>query len=112
MPLEVSILCAAADLLARDGEWFHGFQIARHVSGGADKRRLTAYGTLYRALARLEKLALLESRWEDPQVAADERRPVRRLYTLTRAGATAAADATPRRTRSKRSPRQRKVAPA
>ena len=112
MPLEVSILCAAADLLAQHTRCFHGFQIARHVSGGTDQRRLTAYGTLYRALARLEKLGLLESRWEDPQVAADERRPVRRLYTLTPAGVTAAADATPRRTRGRRSLRRRKVAPA
>lgn len=112
MPLEVSILCAAADLRARDAECFHGFQIARHVSGGTDKRRLTAYGTLYRALGRLENLGLLESRWEDPQVAADERRPVRRLYTLTPAGVTAAADAAPHRTRYRRSPRPRKVARA
>src|SRR5688500_11157944 len=69
VPLEVSILCAAADLLAQDTRCFHGFQLARHVSGGTDQRRLTAYGALYRALARLERLGLLESRWEDPQVA-------------------------------------------
>jgi DNA-binding PadR family transcriptional regulator len=109
--LEAAILNAAAELRAQATEGFHGFQIARHVSRGKDERRLTAYGTLYRALARLEKLGLLESRWEDPQVAADQRRPVRRLYTLTAAG-VAAVDASRQSTRRRRSQRHRKVAPA
>jgi PadR family transcriptional regulator, regulatory protein PadR len=112
VPLEVSILCAAADLLAQDVRCFHGFQIARLLSGGTDERRLTAYGTLYRALGRLENLGMLESRWEDPQIAAGERRPLRRLYTLSPAGATAAAEAVPRPARGRRSPHRRKVAPA
>ena len=33
-----------------------------------DLRRLTAYGTLYRALGRLEEMGLLRSRWEDPEI--------------------------------------------
>ena len=34
-------------------------------SATADARRLTAYGTLYKALDRLERGAMLESRWEE-----------------------------------------------
>jgi DNA-binding PadR family transcriptional regulator len=51
-------------------------------------RSLTAHGTLYKALGRLEELGLLVSRWEDAWAA--EGRPRRRLYELTSAGARAA----------------------
>ncbi len=44
---------------------------------------LTAYGTLYRALHRLERAKLIKAFWEDPHEAAAERRPRRRLYRLT-----------------------------
>jgi DNA-binding PadR family transcriptional regulator len=67
----------------------HGYHIAKHLASAADRRLLTAYGTLYRALGRLEERGLLESRWEDPQLAAGAR-PGRRLYKLTDAGAVAA----------------------
>jgi hypothetical protein len=36
---------------------------------------------------------MLSSRWEDPESAAAERRPVRRLYKITAAGEKARADA-------------------
>ena len=49
---------------------------------------MTAHGTLYKALARLEEFGLLASCWED--AAAPEGRPRRRLYELTGAGAQAA----------------------
>jgi DNA-binding PadR family transcriptional regulator len=90
VPLEQSILSAAARLLKSDVQAFHGYQIAKYLADDADRRLLTAYGTLYRALGRLEKMGLLESRWEDPQIAQDEARPGRRLYTLTRTGLAAA----------------------
>jgi len=112
VPLETSILRAAADLLSSGAREFHGFEIARHVAGVADRRRLTAYGTLYRALGRLEHMGLLESRWEDPQLAADDGRPVRRLYALTAGGALAVREPGRRPARGMRSPRRRKVAPA
>ena len=51
-------------------------------------RSLTAHGTLYKALGRLEEFGLLASRWED--AAAAEGRPRRRLYELTGQGAQAA----------------------
>ena len=52
---------------------------------------LTAHGTLYKALGRLEKAGLLESEWEDAAAAEDEGRPRRRLYSVTGAGALALA---------------------
>lgn len=90
VPLEISILSAALRLHHAEVREVHGYQIAKHLADGADRRLLTAYGTLYRALGRLEQMGLLESRWEDPQIAADEARPGRRLYMLTRAGVAAA----------------------
>lgn len=93
LSLEVSLLDAALDL-ARAGEMeFHGFAIAKRIQETDDARRLTAHGTLYKALARLERSGLLQSRWEDPSTAAEEQRPRRRLYTVTAEGARAAAAA-------------------
>lgn len=99
MPLEAEI-CVAADRLRRRGIGeFHGFLIAKALAHAADARLLTAYGTLYRALGRLEKMGLVRSRPEDPHIAAQENRPVRRLYTLTGAGEAAAREAASPRTR-------------
>jgi DNA-binding PadR family transcriptional regulator len=111
VPLEESILSAAIDLL-RHGKEFHGYQIARHIADASDRRLLTAYGTLYRALGRLEAMGLVRSRWEDPRRAAEERRPSRRLYSLTDEGVEAArATRRARATASARS-RKRRVAQA
>jgi PadR family transcriptional regulator len=90
VPLEASILTAAVELQNARVHEFHGYQLARHVAAVSDRRLLTAYGTLYRALARLEKMGLLKSHWEDPQLAANENRPGRRLYALTREGIASA----------------------
>ncbi len=112
LPLERSILVVAVMLRADSVEEFHGYQIAKHLADVADRRLLTAYGTLYRALGRLEAMGLLKSRWEDPQAAVDENRPGRRLYVLTAEGAGAAraslAAIAERRARRGR----RRVAPA
>ncbi len=48
-------------------------------------RQLTAHGTLYRALDRMEAAGLLESRWEEPSPESAGR-PQRRLYRLTAIG--------------------------
>jgi DNA-binding PadR family transcriptional regulator len=93
LPLEVAICDAADHLRERGQDEFHGYLIAKELTEHADARQLTAYGTLYRALGRLEAMGLLESRWEDPQIPAEENRPGRRLYTLTAAGETAIAAA-------------------
>lgn len=46
-------------------------------------------GTVYPALAALERDALVSSSWEDPGVARVEKRPPRRYYTVARKGAQA-----------------------
>ena len=86
LPIEESILAVVARMQRRGVRESHGYDIAQHLRDVSDTKRLTAYGTLYRALARLEKMGLLESRWEDPRIAARDARPVRRLYTITGAG--------------------------
>jgi PadR family transcriptional regulator PadR len=93
VPLELAICAAASDLRRHGSEEFHGYLIAKEIKEHGDNRLLTAYGTLYRALGRLETMGLLASRWEDAMVAAEENRPRRRLYALTPAGEEAAADA-------------------
>ena len=89
LPIEIAICTAAADLRRRGVEEFHGYELAKSLSDLAECRLLTAYGTLYRALGRLEKMALLHSRREDPHIAARENRPGRRLYMLTALGEAA-----------------------
>jgi len=105
VPLERAICIAARSLRTRGCASFHGFMIAKELEAHADVRRLTAHGTLYRALSRLEDMGLLSSSWEDPQIAADEGRPRRRLYQITEGGLRAAADAAsaavPRRPRTR-----------
>jgi DNA-binding PadR family transcriptional regulator len=89
LPIEESVLSAAVELnRSGDGE-FHGFEMAKRLQEVGDTKRLTAHGTLYKALSRMEKAGLLESHWEDPQLAADEGRPRRRLYRITGAGEVA-----------------------
>jgi DNA-binding PadR family transcriptional regulator len=61
--------------------------LAKTLGQRLDARNLIGYGTLYKALERLEKRGALESDWEDPSVAERERRPRRRLYRVTALGA-------------------------
>jgi PadR family transcriptional regulator PadR len=94
VPLEAWILEAAVALRRRGLTEAHGFLLAKEMRDERDARRLTAYGTLYKALDRLERAAFLESRWEDPLIAAGAGRPRRRLYRVTLAGEGALAQAT------------------
>jgi PadR family transcriptional regulator PadR len=89
LPLEITILEAAVDLQQRGETEFHGFAMAREIAERAEARTLTAHGTLYKALGRMAEAGLLESRWEDPAIAAAEGRPRRRLYHVTGLGAQA-----------------------
>lgn len=91
LPLEVSILDASLIMRSRGVGEFHGFLIAKEVKKQKDARLLTAYGTLYKALDRLAKAGFLDDRWEDPGIAAQEHRPLRRLYQITVAGEKALA---------------------
>lgn len=86
LPLEASILTAGLEL----GE-FHGYSLARGLQEREGARRLTAHGTLYKALGRMETAGLLASRWENADSAAAGGRPRRRLYEVTGAGARALA---------------------
>jgi DNA-binding PadR family transcriptional regulator len=82
LPLELEILEAAL-VLDRGGETrFHGYSLAKLLQERGDRRLLTAHGTLYRALHRLESAGLIEASWEDPRVAERENRPRRRMYRL------------------------------
>ncbi len=83
IPLEISILEAAVAFQHRGTTAFHGFLLAKVIKTASDRRLLTAHGTLYRALHRLERAKLIKAFWEDPHEAAAERRPRRRLYRLT-----------------------------
>lgn len=60
--------------------------MAKDLAEREGARKLTGYGTLYKALSRMENQGLLTSRWEDPVNAAREGRPRRRLYRVTSAG--------------------------
>lgn len=97
LPIELSILRAGMALRQTGEAEFHGYAVAREITELGEARRLTAHGTLYRALDRLEQRNLLESRLEDPDLAAEERRPRRRLYSVTALGERAAQAAAPQR---------------
>ena len=75
----VAILHAIAD-----GNRF-GFDIM-------DATGLTS-GTVYPALDRLETLGFVTSQWEDARIARRDKRPPRRYFDLTSAGAHALAAA-------------------
>jgi PadR family transcriptional regulator, regulatory protein PadR len=88
VPLEIEILEVAAWLVGSGQPAFHGFGLAQAMRERTGSRSLTAHGTLYKALSRLEEFGLLTSRWED--AAAVDGRPRRRLYKLTSEGVRAA----------------------
>lgn len=111
LPLEITILETAIDLRRCGEEEFHGFAVAKQIAEQQGARTLTAHGTLYKALERMQRAGLLESRWEDPNIAAAEGRPRRRLYHLTGLG----AQAVPAANAIRRTPalqRQRELAPS
>jgi len=74
---QVSVLHAIAD-----GNRF-GFEIM-------DATGLTS-GSVYPTLDKLESLGYLASHWEDVKTARRDKRPPRRYFDLTAAGATALA---------------------
>jgi PadR family transcriptional regulator PadR len=90
LPLEIEILEMALSMLHAGRPAFHGFGVAQTMRAARSGRSLTAHGTLYKALGRLEELGLLTSDWE--QADAVEGRPRRRMYRLTGSGVHAAED--------------------
>lgn len=105
LPIEESILAAAMAMRRSGQAEFYGFAMAREIQDREGARRLTAHGTLYKALSRMEAAGLLSSRWEDPTAAAEADRPRRRLYKVTGAGEAALAAG------SSRSPRRSQLSP-
>ena len=91
LPIEETILAAGMDLRSRKKSEFHGFVIAKHMQEIGEARQLTAHGTLYKALGRMAAAGLLESRWEEPELALAEGRPRRRLYRVSGVGERALA---------------------
>jgi PadR family transcriptional regulator len=90
VPLEAEILTVGLALRRAGEDRFHGFELAKLLAESGS-RTLTAHGTLYKALSRLESFGLLRSSWEDPDLAAAGRRPRRRLYEVTGAAESALA---------------------
>ena len=96
LALESEILETALAMRRSGDDAFHGFALARTLREQTGSGSLTAHGTLYKALGRLEQFGLLASDWED--AAAVEGRPRRRLYRLTPSGMEAAERARADRT--------------
>jgi DNA-binding PadR family transcriptional regulator len=86
LPLEEAILAAGLAATRSGDSRFHGFALAKALQEADEARRLTAHGTLYKALGRLEKAGMLASTWEDAAIAETEGRPRRRLYEVTGEG--------------------------
>jgi PadR family transcriptional regulator, regulatory protein PadR len=91
LPIEQAILVGGIELAASGEPDFYGFAMARRIREASSARQLTAHGTLYKALGRLERAGLLTSSWEEPGLAEAQHRPRRRLYRVTASGAQAAA---------------------
>jgi len=90
LPVETEVLRCAAALEGDGVHEVHGYVLARHLRLlPGEARRLTANGTLYKALRRLEAAHLVSSRWEEDRRPAW--RPPRRLYRVTPAGVRALA---------------------
>ena len=90
LPLETEILATALSMRRAGEAGFHGCGLAHAMREQRGSRALTAHGTLYKALGRLEEFGLLTSTWEEAAAAEAEGRPRRRVYELTGEGARVA----------------------
>ncbi len=90
LPIEEAIIQIALDRHASGEPEFHGFALAEELEGRDGAQHLLGFGTLYKALARLERDGILESRWEDVEPAIVGR-PKRRLYRSSGLAASALA---------------------
>ena len=71
---------AAIVLQALDAGFVYGFSIMEMTG--------LPSGTVYPAMRRLERDALIRSQWERQSIADAEQRPARKYYKLTAAGKT------------------------
>jgi DNA-binding PadR family transcriptional regulator len=88
----VRYLCSILTVPMAKGLSFTTVTVLHSVAGGSgygfeiiDATGLPS-GTVYPALARLERDGYLRSEWEDAAVARGEKRPPRRYYRATAAG--------------------------
>jgi DNA-binding PadR family transcriptional regulator len=86
LPIEYDILEWGTQLERSDGG-FYGFGLARALADARGQTALIGHGTLYKALGRMTDRGLLESEWEDAELAVSAGRPRRRLYRVTGEGA-------------------------
>ena len=86
LSIEAEILETALELQGEGVPNFYGYIIAKRMRDRKGARKLTAHGTLYKALSRMQRIGWLSSHWEDPEIAGIEERPIRRLYTVTGSG--------------------------
>lgn len=87
LPLEIRVLEIAQQGHSKQTP-LYGFALASALSEDGGKS-LTGHGTLYKALARMTDAGLLETVWEDPEIAEAQRRPRRRLYSISSKGVAA-----------------------
>jgi len=91
-PLEVEILESGLRLQREEGT-FYGFALAKELAKEETAQQghsaLMGHGTLYKALTRMAEAGLLESVWEDAEIAALQNRPRRRLYQVSGEGVNA-----------------------
>ena len=81
MALETKLSHTAAIILqALDAGFVYGFSIMEMTG--------LPSGTVYPAMRRLERDALIRSQWERQSIADAEQRPARKYYKLTAAGKT------------------------
>lgn len=106
LPIEEAVLAAALDLRRSGDDEFHGFAMAKRMADIGQAQQLTAHGTLYKALGRMEAGGMLESRWEEADLALAEGRPRRRLYRITGLGERALSTIRVEGERSVRKPRE------
>lgn len=79
---EAQILRVALDLQAEGTPQFWGFVLTDKLQRLTGTPWPVGYGTIYRALNRLERMGFVASRWEQEAIARDDGRPRRRLYWL------------------------------
>jgi len=66
-------------LLDASSKWLHGYELSQRTG--------LKSGTLYPILIRLSEIGLLDSQWEESNIAG---RPPRHIYRITRKGAAVA----------------------
>jgi DNA-binding PadR family transcriptional regulator len=93
LPIEAAILGVLLERELANLPGLHGYGLAEELARQSDRHNLAGYGTIYRALSRLEDAKYVTGRWQDaaPDPSARGGLPRRRLYRTTVTGARAIA---------------------